>query len=607
MKRTFALLGVTLLLMLSCDYHSRHDKELLDKIEELWVMSDSSVEDAMIRTSMLEDEVSEASDMVNMKYALLNIRLRDKLYIVPSSDDSIKTVVAYFEKHGTISDMARAYYYMLCVYRDLHDSPRAIVNGIKALELARSMSEQDSLLLMHIYSSLSMIYHSQLNTEESIHMALEYLNLYPNDPWAAMDVASAYYDDKDKDNAIKYYIKAYDLMIKDTMMVTHPSNYCELLGMFSMYKDEQRAQTLYKRIGKLKESQRPSNYDIALGFFHKEHGNMDSALYYFKHRYENASTWVGKSDAASQMTECYYLKGDYAKAADYAIKFREANDSVIEERQYDLTRNAQAEYKYNRDREREAQIRLDALNMQRWLLIAIIVFMIVSASGYTYYRIKRRKLEESITKSNSHISLLHKELAEKETSIQSTKEELERSDEMLSAKQTELSTVMMTMAEKQRELIGMKESLGKRELELADLETRLAETDNRISKLQYELSGKSQMNKELIRELVGKELTELNTDVLEMFDRSVTGRVKLTERQWADFLAYIDYKHPNLKTILEDRVPRLNVALMQTAYLMMAGLTNQQIESVMGVSRQTQWERAKKLEKYIGDILPLRG
>ena len=165
----------------------------------------------------------------------------------------------------------------------------------------------------------------------------------------------------------------------------------------------------------------------------------------------------------------------------------------------------------------------------------------------------------------------------------------------------------MTMAEKQRELIGMKESLGKRELELADLETRLAKTDNQISKLQYELSGKSQMNKELIRELVGKELTELNTDVLEMFDRSVTGRVKLTERQWADFLAYIDYKHPNLKTILEDRVPRLNVALMQTAYLMMAGLTNQQIESVMGVSRQTQWERAKKLEKYIGDILPLRG
>lgn len=114
---------------------------------------------------------------------MLNIRLRDKLYIIPSSDDSIKTVVAYFEKHGIVSDMARAYYYMLCVYRDLHDSPRAIVNGIKALELARSMSEQDSLLLMHIYSSLSMIYHSQLNTEESIHMALEYLNLYPNDSW----------------------------------------------------------------------------------------------------------------------------------------------------------------------------------------------------------------------------------------------------------------------------------------------------------------------------------------------------------------------------------------------------------------------------------------
>lgn len=114
------------------------------------------------------------------------------------------------------------------------------------------------------------------------------------------------------------------------------------------------------------------------------------------------------------------------------------------------------------------------------------------------------------------------------------------------------------------------------------------------------------MNKELIKQLVSKELTELNTDILEVFDRSIDNRVKLTDVQWVQIFANIDRKHPEFKLAVEDRVPRLNIALLRTAYLMMAGLTNQQIESIMGTSRQTQWERAKKLEKYIGDILPFR-
>ena len=179
-------------------------------------------------------------------------------------------------------------------------------------------------------------------------------------------------------------------------------------------------------------------------------------------------------------------------------------------------------------------------------------------------------------------------------------------DELLNAKRMELTEVMKSMAEKQKEMIDMKENLGRRELAMTELKDQLVETDNQISKLQYELAGKSKMNKELIKELVSKELTELNTDILDIFDKSMSHRVKLNEVQWAGILANIDRRYPELKATLEERVPRLNVALLRTAYLMRAGLTNQQIESIMGVSRQTQWERAKKLEKYVGDVLPFR-
>lgn len=592
--------------MVGCDNHNSHDKELIDRIEKLWLRSDNSAEDAVKEAELLEQEMSNGSELVKMKYDLLNIRLRDKLYIIPSSDDSIRTICDYFEEHGTVFDKARAHYYMLRTYRDLHDSPRAIVNGLKALDYAKSMNERDTLLLTHIYSNLSELFYNQLNVDEAIHMALEYKNLYPNDPWAIMDVASAYQEGEDTLNAKKYYVNAYNLMMKDSTMITHLSCYYELLGIFSMFKDEQKSQKLYYRLCNLPETERPSNYDIALGLYHKEHNNIDSALYYFKHRYDNADNWAGRCDAASQIMECYHKIGEYAQAAEYAMKFRQANDSVIIERQFELTRNAQAEYKYNRDREEEAQIRLDALKMQRWLLITVIVFISALGFGYKLYVNKRRRFEKRIIKSHSRISHLRREMEESEVEIRMIREQLVQSNEQLNSKRTELTEMMKAMTEKQTEMTAMKEKLWNRELTVAELKTQLVETDNQISTLQYELSGKSKMNKELIKELVSKELTELNTDILEIFDKSTTHRVKLNETQWAGIIANIDNKHPELKTMLEEKVPRLNVALFRTAYLMMAGLTNQQIESIMGVSRQTQWERAKKLERYISEILPFR-
>lgn len=606
MKKIVVLFIVgTLLSFMGCDGNGK-DKELLEQIESLWVMSDSSLMDAVKGSAQLKDDVKQASEMVNMKYDLLNIRLRDKQYMIPTSDDSIKKVGAYFEKHGTVQDRIRSYHYLSSVYRDLHDSPRAILNGSKALELINSTDEKDSVVLMHIYSNLSFLYRCQLNMDESIRMALEYLNLFPNDPWAMMDIACGYQNMYDSVNAMVYYDKAYNILINDTMMTSHPGNYCELLYIYSRCGSDERADTLYKCLSDLKEEDHPSNYDIAFGLYHKTRHNLDSALYYFEHRYENADNLDGRCDAAEQIMECYYKKGNNAKAADWAMKSRDANDSVIAERQFDLTRNALAEYHYQKDVEEETRIRLRALNMQRWLLVVLLLSLLVGVIGYAYYVRKRRRLENQISEGRRSISQLHREITEKNASMTQLREQLAEVNSNLDEKRIELTSVIQSMVEKQRELIGMKETLGKRELEMIDLKTRLVETDNQISKLQYELAGKSMTNKDLIKELVSKELTEMNTDILELFDKSLTHKVRLTETQWRGFLANMDAKHPDFKEQINERVPRLNVALLRTAYLMLAGLSNQQIEAIMGVSRQTQWERAKKLDTYVGDLLPFR-
>ena len=590
------------LLVIGCG-RKTNEQAMLERIEKLWQMSDEYPMDAYRQSIHLQDSVQGMSEYVRMKYELLHVRLQDKQDYVPASVDSMKNIMEFFEKNGNGEDMIRSYHYMSSVCRDLHDSPRAIVYDLQALEMSKASKEKDSLMLMHIYSNLCGMFVRTCNMDEALRMAMEYLSMFPDDAWAMMDVASSYASENDSATAKRYFDMAYEILSRDTAFSYHAGNHAELLSVYTKYGEKEKALRLRQILDRLDEREQPYNYNLAMAEYYRRYVNADSAVLFYMKDYETSERAAEKYGALSELMNYYYKKGDFSKAVEYAVKFKESNDSVVAERKFEMTRNAHAEYRYLRDKDKESRMMRDNARMERIILMGIVSFLALGFGGYVYHNRRRRKLETTIHDRNVHISKLKESVSASNALYQETLQNLESAEEELDGKRMELAQILSVMSAKQHELIDVKEKLARKELEIVDYESSISELDNRIRQLKQSIEGKSKLNKELIKDYLNKSLIDMDVEVLDIFEKSPTHRVRMTEVQWKRFLANMDLRYPQFKECLEEKVPRLNTALIRTAYLMKAGLTNQQIESIMNVSRQTNWERAKKLERYIGDML----
>ena len=591
-----------LLLVLGCG-RKTDEQAMLECIEKLWQMSDEYPLDAYRQSIHLQDSVQGMSEYVRMKYELLHVRLMDKQDYVPASVDSIKNIMEFFEKNGNEEDVIRSYHYMSSVCRDLHDCPRAIVYDLQALDKSKTLKEKDSLMLMHIYSNLCGMYVRTYNMDEALRMAMEYLNMFPDDAWAMMDVASSYASDNDSVTAKRYFDMAYEILSHDTSFCYPAGNHAELLSVYTKYGEKEKAQRLRQILDKLDEKEQPYNYNLAMAEYYRRYVSADSAMLFYMKDYETSERVAEKYGALSELMNYYYRKGDFPKAAEYAVKFKETNDIVVAERKFEMTRNAHAEYRYLRDKDKESRMMRDNARMERIILIGIVSFLALGFVGYVYYSRRRRKLEATIYDRNIHISKLKECVSASNALYQETLLNLKSAKEELDGKRLELAKMLSVISAKQHELMVVKEKLARKELEIVDYESSISDLDNRIIQLKQSIEGKSKLNKELIKDYLNKSLIDMDVEVLDIFEKSPTHRVRMTEVQWKRFLANMDLRYPQFKECLEEKVPRLNTVLIRTAYLMKAGLTNQQIESIMTVSRQTNWERTKKLERYIGDML----
>ena len=142
-KASFCVIVIVILLACGACSHASSEKGELEKIENIWSVSDSSLEDAVRMANELSGTLK--GTYARQSFNLLCIRLRDKQDVIPSSDDSVKTVYDFFRRHGNKKDLMRCYYYMGSVYRDLHDSPRAIVNFLSAADMGESGLGADTL------------------------------------------------------------------------------------------------------------------------------------------------------------------------------------------------------------------------------------------------------------------------------------------------------------------------------------------------------------------------------------------------------------------------------------------------------------------------------
>ena len=558
-QNMYRLLRALAICLLLAGCANNENKELLECLSDIQAMGDSCPQKAMLRLDSIRPQFENESEYMRNKLALLDIRLRDKAYITHTSDSTIKQVCGYFEKHGSDREKQEAYYYMGSVYRDMNDSPRAVTNYLKAIEIAEKSEDADPALMQVSYLQLSGIYQKQFKHNEALDLALKGLKIAERQGKATertfMNVATTYFNIGDTLNTISLCDKTMDIILNNGVCKKNADIVSKALYYYTRANNEKDATLCHNLLKSLPHNELPRNYAPNLAIYYEKFVSEDSAAAIFRKLYDTTDRIGSKYDASLWLTKHYNDKGDYEQASKYAVRFIEANRAVVENMDYEYTNNAKNLFQYQRDKEEEQRIMLESEQKSKMLIIIIAsTFIIILFITTLYFRYRRRMLARLVSM-NVRVAELGNEILRKEKEISE-------------------------MGEKVDEL---------------DRQKDLMERKIREQKLK---------NGDLVKLLMTKDSRDDDSGIVDYFKSAATGKCSVGDSEWDRLYDYVSSKYPDFAHELQCESVRINSTTLRLYCMLKIGLTNREIENITGWPHQTVWYRVKRIEKvFNGNVV----
>ena len=539
---------------------------LLEHLNDIKTMGDTLPEAAMQRLDSITPLFDNESEYMRNKFTLLDIRLHDKAYITHTSIKPIKEVCSYFDKNGTVAEQQEAYYYMASVYRDLNDYPNAVTYFLKSAGVAENNNDIDGALWECAYSQLSYLYNQQFNYGDALDAAIKALDIAEKsntvNERTYMNVASGYSEFDDTLQTIRYTDLALELIEKKGICARNADLAASALGDYSVFGYKEKAECCYRLLKELPQTSRPFNYLINIASYYERFVSDDSAAVAKLELYNTTKHIESKYDAARWLTRYYTKKGDNNKAAEYAIKFIDANEAVIDKRTLEHTTNAKNYYQYKRDKEEEIAVMEKAAHDRFNLLLGISVSLVIlSVWVLLYYKRKNLLLDTILSK----------------------EENIRQVKEVLAAKDAEL--------EKEKTRIDQ------REKELASLNTTNSRLAKQLERAEDDFKMLVAQNRELTRITLMNEIAGDAQDIIEKAKEASKGKYHLNGEDWKELLGAIDKLYPEFSYEIQAKFKRISEAQLRVCYLWKLGLSGPQIVNLTDYPRQTVWVRLKRIEK----------
>ena len=541
---------------------------LIAELDEIKTMGDTLPKVAMQRLDSIKPLFDNESEYMRNKFALLDIRLHDKAYITHTSIKPIEEVCRYFEENGTVAEVQEAYYYMASVYRDLNDYPNAVTYFLKSAQVAENNSDIDSALWKNAYSQLSYLYNQQLNYSSALDAAIKALDIAEKfqtvNERTYMSVSSSYHEIADTIQTIKYADLALQQIEAKGICPSNADIIAYAIGKYSVYGRREKAERCYWLLAQLPKKARPFNYLTNIAMYYERFISVDSAAVAKSELYNTTKRIESKYDAARWLTRYYVAKGEYEKAAGYAINFINANEAVIDKRNFEHTTNANNFYQYRRDKEEEMAIMEKAARDRFNLLLGISVSVIImSVVALLHYHRKKQLLD------------------------------------IILSKEKNIRLAKAMVASKDAELEKEKASIEQKEKELATLDT----TNSKLTKLLEAAENDFRMlvaqNRELTRLTLMNDIACDAKDIIEKVKRASEGKYHLSDDEWKELLGAVDKLYPEFTHEVQSKFKRINEPLLRVCYLLKIGLTGPQIVNLTGYPRQTVWVRIKRIEAVL--------
>lgn len=561
--------------LLSCN----NEDKLFDKITQIKDIGDSNPTLALSMLDSLNLSIQGHSQEVLFFYLLSKVRLQDKANIYPQSDLVAKRILEFYEPDGTEKEKQEAYFYAGSVYRDLHDTPRALEYFLKSAELAEKNPELDSYMLRNTYSNLFYLYYGvQDYTNAHKYARLEY-NLSKETKQTGltslMHLGMSLISVDSLEKAKNVYTQALDTVSFSPHLANRSVVLCSLLSEFSYLKDRTHASLCFSILDNSIISNEDNEKCFAYGEYYNLIGEKDSAVYYYQRILKNNTDSFRMYDASKALFHIYKEMGLTSDANFFADEYIRISDSIDLGKRQELAATVNNEFQYHRDRRKEIEIINEKEKFRLFFIISIIAIVAIAlfATSFLTYR-KNRHLKQLLMLSNElnkHIDN-NKKLQEE---IHIKEKELKDSESQLKQSKTDLADVKETLYKVNEELALSEGELKKKERLLSE---RIAQNQTFLNLLhQSELEGSAE-------------------DVIYAIRQSSRGTKNMSTADWKQLYRAVDDLYPAFKDKLLKELGTFTEQQMQVCYLMRVGLSKPQIQNMTNLSRVTVWRWVKKYD-----------
>ena len=560
MRQYILILVIAVAALTSCG-----DGATLSRLESIKRVSSSDPELAARMLDSLDLTVRGQSESVRMRYAVLRLRLDDMTGVMPVSDLHAKAIVDYYEKVGNGRDRQEAHFMAGCVYRDLHDTPRAIEHFFKAVGAASDTRHPDSVLLRQTYSCLHTLYYNVHDYRAALAMARQETALAQRHgiatDGALMHLGCSWLALDSSRQARKCFGEVLRRMRLSRAKPDSTILYA-LLRDYTSMADRAGADGCYRIVERTLRADSASVPDYnALGAYFAMTGRTEWAANCYRKVIDGLGGNRAACEAAKALARLYYKGGDMALSAFYADRFANLSDSLDLGFQRQLAASVGNEYQYHLDRTRmEKTERAKRLYLR--MAVVVSIFVLVLSGGFYVFYVHRRaaalrrylRMAEELRSVRQQRKAMQGEIDSKSKRLEAARADLER------------STV---------ELDGLNAELDRHSAEL--------EAAKRL------LDEKMRQSQSLLQILHQTELKTSAEDVVLAAKEAAKGKRKLTAEEWTQLYRAVDDLHPQFRERLVKRLGSFSEPQMKVCYLMRIGFRNPQIYNVTDIPRTTVW------------------
>lgn len=532
------------------------DSDALKTIERIKGIGDNDPEQAMLMLDSIRGNMKHESEYVQMRFALLDIRLKDKADIVATSDSVAKVLTRYFDKHGKGNDMQEAHFYAGSVYRDLQDTPSSLSHFLKAEEIATNSRDHDELMLRNTYSNLHYLFYNVQDYQNAYKYAKkEYQQskkIGKTELTCLTHLGSTLNVLDSLEQAHRVFVETLDTIVANPKLRENTEILCSLFFNFAYLKDSVNATKCLSIVEQQKVPDDDDGKLAAYAEYYKWMGKADDAIRAHQRILENGTDLFRMYDAAKALFCSYHEKRNLTEADKFADLYIQISDSIDLGKRQELAATVNNQYKYQRDVEEERRIMEVAQRSRNMAWAAIVLAICAVLGGVVYYQRRRNKhLEEVLSLSN--------------------------------------------------ELTDMKAERDKMKDRLQDINAEIDGYRNEIKHKEQLLEEKLEENKRFIALLHKSELEDRAEDVIEAIRQASYGRHRMSKSDWQRFYHAVDELQPDLTERLARHLGKFTEQQQQVYYLLSIGLTNTQIENLTDIPHVTVWRWVKKMEWVQGE------